>query len=350
MSTFKVPDPQEPLAWRAADLEDHTLWRRRFGADEIDEIDAALEHVRSGNADLDLARLSAEQFPLPEFSRQIRTLQEQLQRIGVRVFEGFPVERYDLAELRAIFWGLALHVGTPVVQSRRNDLLGDVRDLGTGISGRAGRGYTSNQELNFHSDAADVAGLFFLQTARSGGVSGIASALAMHDAIAERRPDLLEVLYQPLYWSYQSNEPPGSPPYYRMPVFGRGDDGVACAYVRTNLLLAERNAGAPPMSEAQREAVEYLAAVAREPGMYVEALFDPGTMLFTNNHIVLHRRTAFVDWDQPERKRHLLRVWLSPPNSGQLPESFASFFGDVRAGATRGGYPGHPGPPCFETG
>jgi hypothetical protein len=344
-----LPDSQAAASWRGADLGDDFRWRHRLTPEEIDEIDAALQHVRGEVPDLNLARFTAELFPLPTFSRQIGKLRDELQGIGVRVLDGFPVERYDTAELRAIYWGLALHIGTPVVQSRRNDLLGDVRDLGTGITGRAGRGYTSNQELNFHSDAADVTGLFFLKTARSGGVSGLASALAVHDVIAERRPDLLEVLYQPFYWSFQSNELPGSLPYYQMPVFGRTESAIACAYVRTNLLVAERNAGAPPMTAPQREAVEYLAAVAREPGMFVEAMFQPGTLLFTNNHTVLHRRTQFVDWDEPGRKRHLLRVWLSPPDNQRLPDSFAPFFKDVRAGAVRGGYPGHSGPPCFET-
>ena len=27
----------------------------------------------------------------------------------------------------------------------------------------------------------------------------------------------------------------------------------------------------------------------------------------------LHKRTEYEDWDEPERKRHLLRLWLVQP-------------------------------------
>ena len=161
---------------------------------------------------------------------------------------GFPVERYQLAELRAIWWGLSQHIGTPVAQSWRGDVMGDVRDIGTGIEGRTGRGYTSNAELRFHSDPADVTALFFLRRAKRGGESRLASSVAVHNEIARRRPDLLEVLYQPFTVSWQSNEPPGEQPWYELPVYGRVGDDVACAYVGSNILWAEKNCGAPPLT------------------------------------------------------------------------------------------------------
>lgn len=335
--------------WRAAGLNLISGWRRAFTPAEIAGLDASLGHARQGNPQLELARLRAADFPLSVFAAEIEPLRARLVDVGFSIFEGFPVERYTVNELRAIYWGLSLHLGTPVAQSKRGDVLGDVRDIGTGISGKQGRGYTSNQELNFHCDAADVSGLFFLRCAKSGGLSRIASSLAVHDEIARRSPDLLELLYQPFYWSWQGNQPVGAAEYYEMPVFGRAGDDIACAYVRTNILLAHNNAGAPAMTAAQIEAVELVAAVAREPGMYIEAMFEPGTMIFMNNHTVLHMRTAFEDWHELERKRHLLRVWLSMPNSRRLPDSFAGFFNDVGAGAVRGGYPARTDTPVFKT-
>ncbi len=66
-------------------------------------------------------------------------------------------------------------------------------------------------------------------------------------------------------------------------------------------------------------------------------------MLFCNNHTAFHMRTEFRDWPEPERRRHLLRLWLSLPNSRRLPDTFAEFFGDIAAGAVRGGYPSRDG-------
>ena len=32
------------------------------------------------------------------------------------------------------------------------------------------------------------------------------------------------------------------------------------------------------------------------------------------NSVILHKRTAYEDWEEPERKRHLLRLWLAAPD------------------------------------
>ena len=40
---------------------------------------------------------------------------------------------------------------------------------------------------------------------------------------------------------------------------------------------------------------------------------QPGDIQLVHNHTILHDRTAFEDYPEPERKRHLLRLWLAPP-------------------------------------
>jgi hypothetical protein len=326
-----------PGDWRADSLDPG--WHRALTGREVDAIERAIDHARAADPSLDPGRLGPEDFPIDDLADTLADLRERLvDGPGVVAWSGFPVERHDEDELRALWWGLGRAVGVPVAQSWRGDLIGDVRDLGTGIRGRTGRGYTSNTELSFHADAADVSGLFYLRTARHGGVNRVASAIATHDEIARRRPDLLEELYRPLPWSWQGNQAPGARAWYEMPVFGRRGDEISCAYVRTNILLAAENAGAPPLTGRQREAVQLVADVAAEPGLWVERTFEPGSMLWVHNHTVLHLRTAFVDWDEPERRRHLLRIWLSPPNNRALPHSFASFFGATGAGTVRGGY------------
>ncbi len=224
-----------------------------------------------------------------------------------------------------------------------------MRDLGTGITGRVGRGYTSNVELGFHCDASDVTGLFVLRQGATGGVSRICSAVAVHNEILLRRPDLLRWLYRPFPVSCRNNELPGAQPWYDLPVFGRVGDDMACAYVRTNITWAERNVSAPPITVRQLEAVEMVGEVAAEPGMWVERRFPAGTLWFTNNHTVFHMRTEFTDVEGAVLKRHLLRTWVSLPNGRELPESFRTFFADTSAGAVRGGYPSRTGEFVFTT-
>jgi len=38
---------------------------------------------------------------------------------------------------------------------------------------------------------------------------------------------------------------------------------------------------------------------------------EPGDMQFISNCTIVHARTGFEDWPEPERRRHLLRLWLS---------------------------------------
>jgi hypothetical protein len=54
-------------------------------------------------------------------------------------------------------------------------------------------------------------------------------------------------------------------------------------------------------------------------------------MQFLNNYVVLHSRTAFEDFPEPERKRHLLRLWLTAPNGRKLSPQVLEQR-DVRAG------------------
>ncbi len=77
---------------------------------------------------------------------------------------------------------------------------------------------------------------------------------------------------------------------------------------------------------------------------------EPGDVQLINSHVTFHNRTAFEDWPEPERRRHLLRLWLSVPSSRPLSPSLAPVYGDTRPGATRGGAVPHPGQaPRFTT-
>ena len=59
-------------------------------------------------------------------------------------------------------------------------------------------------------------------------------------------------------------------------------------------------------------------------------------MQLVHNHTILHDRTAYEDWPEPERKRHLLRLWISPEGARSLPAAFAERFGSIEIG-NRGG-------------
>ncbi len=233
-----------PAAWHGPELAASRDWIHEFSADEISEIEQALRSAKAAGKTLDT--LTREDFPLPTVSQRIAHARDFLENgKGIYQFRGIGIDNYSKDDLRLLYWGLGRHIGTAVSQSKDGDILGDVRNVGVDIHSPQGRGYKSNQRLNFHTDSADVVGLFVLCVAKAGGLSKVASSVAAHNEILRRRPDLLEVLYQPFYWSWNQQEPPGEPPYYRQPIFSMQDGKFACRYIRGQIVNAQRFAEVP---------------------------------------------------------------------------------------------------------
>jgi hypothetical protein len=268
---------------------------------------------------------------------------------GLFLLRGFTVTAHDKSALRAIYWGLGLHLGTAVSQSKNGDILGDVRNLNVDMNSPTGRGYTSNQKLTYHTDSCDVVGLFVLRTAKSGGLSMLASSVAVHNEIARLRPDLLDVLYQPFYWSWQGQEVSGDTPFYRQPIFSVHEGKFSCRYVRTHILSAQRFDEVPRLTQPQQDALALLDSLAGSEAFHFSMMFEPGDIQFVNNHVCLHSRTAFEDFEDEDRRRHLLRMWLSVPNSRALSPVLSTIFRDQRAGAVRGGFPSRTGNIIYQT-
>lgn len=337
-----------PSDWRGPEMLDSKEWIYEFSNDDVVEIVAALAQVRKQGKTI--ATMTREDFPLPTVGALIEQARERLENgTGLQLFRGFPAEQYDKADLRLIYWGLGQHLGTAVSQSARGDFLGDVRNLNIDINSPQGRGYTSNQQLTYHTDSCDVVGLFVLRTAKSGGLSMIASSQAIHNEIARTRPDLLEVLYQPFYWSWQGQEEEGQLPYYPQPIFSVHKGRFSCRYVRTHIRSAQRFPEVPRLTPMQEEALALLDSYAGSTDFHFSMMFRPGDLQFLNNHVMLHSRTHFEDFDEIEKRRHLLRMWLSVPNSRELSPALGTIYRDQRSGAVRGGFPSRTGKSIYET-
>jgi hypothetical protein len=327
----------DSAGWNATELQRRGDWQHRFGDAEVAEIDAALRSFHSSG--LALERMRREDFPLPRFEPVARRLLEALENgPGVFLIQGFPVERYSTAELRTVYWGLGRHIGTAVAQSSAGDVLGDVRDL-SNVPGLDYRSYRSADELRFHTDGADVTGLFVLQTSKTGGLSGVVSSVRVHDEIARQRPDLLDALYQPLPLSRQDGRREGVTPWYMQPVFTRCEGHFSCYCIRNIIDFAQSHTEAPRLSPLQQEALALMDETCSRKDLVWWKEWQRGDLQFSNNHTTLHARTEFEDFPEPARKRHLLRLWLSVPNSRPLSEEMKTSYRDVRAGAVRGGAP-----------
>ena len=338
-----------PAAWLATDLADPAEWIIQLTGDQIDEIDQAMR--QSLAADIELAALTKEKFPIPSIDRIVPEILDWLENgRGLVVLRGFPALNYDKDQLRRIYWGLGLHLGTAVSQSSKGDLLGDVKNFGADVNSSTGRGYMSKQALGFHTDTADVVALMVLRAAKSGGLSLICSSVAIRNEIARTRPDLLEVLYQPFYWSWKGQEAPGERPYYQQPIYSDHNGKFSARDIKTHIFSAHQDhPELGDLSPKQMEAMKLVNRLAQDPKFHFSMMFEPGDIQLLNNHVTYHSRTEFEDFDEPDRKRHLLRMWLSVPNSRALSPAMSPIYQDQRGGAVRGGFPSRTGEHSFAT-
>ena len=60
--------------------------------------------------------------------------------------------------------------------------------------------------------------------------------------------------------------------------------------------------------------------------------FRQGDIQFLHNRVILHSRGAFVDFPEPERRRHLLRLWLATSEGRPLAPAFGDRYGHLEPG------------------
>jgi len=83
--------------------------------------------------------------------------------------------------------------------------------------------------------------LLCLQRAKSGGESRIASSLAIYNEILSRRRELLDVLYEPMYWDRNNEESPGEDPFFALPVFSDAARASRMFYIGWYIRDAQRH-------------------------------------------------------------------------------------------------------------
>jgi len=315
----KVVDPAD---WTGDELAASEDWIHRLTEAEIADIDQAVRRVEADG--LDILDITRETFPLPVFGPALGRIREQLLNgLGLTLIRGFPIERYGRALAAAAFFGIGCYLGRAVSQNAKGHLLGHVKkltDSDYNVNPNE-RGYRSSVDQRFHADSCDIVGLMVLQTPKAGGLSSIASTVAVHNAMLARRPDLVRVLAEPVYWDRRGEVPEGKDPWYALPVFNYHEGWFSCRYARQYIDSTQRFEQVPRFTQEQVEALDMMDALLAE--LHMKMRFERGDIQFLFNHVTLHGRTAFEDWPEPERKRHLFRLWLSVDGARPIPPVLA---------------------------
>jgi alpha-ketoglutarate-dependent taurine dioxygenase len=310
VSVLRHPS-SERLVWLADDISpgDYLVPITDTALAEIDRLAAFF----SDNP-LPLLQRKLDEFELPACRAMMARMKSILDEgVGFAVLDRLPLENYPLETMLEVYWVLGQYMGRPVAQKWNGQMIYEVADTGADYAYGTRGSYTS-VELNFHTDNAfarmlpDYVGLFCRHPARSGGVSRFCSLYSVHQRLFEQYPEQLARLNQPVLFDRQKEHRDGAEPVCLAPYFSWRNDRL---FARANASLIRKGyaVAGVTMDPALSTALDAIDEVCASSDLWYEASLQRGQIQYLNNHEVGHYRSAFEDYDEPERKRHLYRLW-----------------------------------------
>ncbi|MCM5571763.1 TauD/TfdA family dioxygenase [Burkholderiaceae bacterium FT117] len=335
VASTDLPIFENAQAWYGPEMAARIDWVHRLTEAEIAEIEAV---VRAADATgKDILELRRADFPLPGLQPLLDEVRKQvLHGRGFHLLRGIPVERFTIRQSAIAYWGLGLHLGEPVSQNGKGHVLGHVTNLGLNYADPEVRGYQTSARLNYHTDSSDIVALLCLRTAKAGGLSSIVSSTTIWNELVRRRPDHARTLLGEFHRTRWGEIPENKKGYGSNPIFAPYKGRMFASYVRSAIMKAQAMPEVPRLSAEQIEALDHVDALAADPTLHLDMSFEPGDIQLLSNHFVFHSRTAYEDWPEVEKRRHLLRLWLACDDGPELPPSMVSRLGVTARGRPNG--------------
>jgi hypothetical protein len=306
----------DPAGWLPSDLGNVSNWAYQITDDDVDELAGAVASFKK--AGLPAVEVNRETFPLGRLAKTVSEIRRELMDgRGMVMIQRFPIDRLEREEAIIAYLGLGSHIGNTTIQNASGHVLGHVRDIGRDYTKE--RGYGTRAELRFHADGCDYVGLLCLQTAMAGGESRVASSVTVYNRILEKRPDVIEVLMGEFYRTNNGDVTKGERPWFSQPVFSFTEGYFSAMGIGSTIEKAQLLPDVPKLTPRQLEAITIYRDTVSECALDIP--FVPGDIQFLNNLVMLHSRRSFEDWPEPNRKRHLLRLWLSDHDGRPIPEA-----------------------------
>lgn len=295
-----------PAAWIPAEIGGKAGITRKLSPAEI----AAFEEVVSATRTTPPDRTTRVDFDHPALT----PLYDELRRTitdgaGAAIVAGLSPERFGEDGFTRIFWGVGTQLGDAAEQNIRGDRIGRVEK----DDNPKARGYRSDAELTPHTDTFETAGLMCVRRAESGGLSSVASTLAIHNEILKSRPELLDPLYEGYYYAINELRDSARPvTEVKVPVFCNVGGKVSCTIIEGHMRNAAPLKGVVFPADLDAALTEFKALAVR-PDIRLNFMLEPGEMIWLNNLTTIHARTNFVN--SAEHRRLLLRLWLNAPEA-----------------------------------
>ena len=303
-----------PAVWKGVDLKGDTSWLHVLTEESIAQLEKALAHVKSKG--LGFPHFGKDDFPLASDGLNLKQHSDELENgRGFLVLRGLPVDRYSEEDINIMYYGIGLHLGMPVRQNPRGDLLGLVMNVGDATK-KTTRVYETNLYLPYHSDPSDVVGLLCIRKAKQGGLSSLVSVAAIYNEILQKHPEYLGLYFRTWYFSHLCEDLPSL-----SPIFSYHLGKLSCRYLRQYIELGHevRNL---PLSKVEIEALDLFDEIMHREEFRLSMMLEPGDLQFANNYAVLHSRNEFEDHGEHELNRKMLRLWVKMPNARELAAEF----------------------------
>lgn len=309
-------------AWRGDELSTRQDWIYLLSDEQVAELERL--GSRFVEEDPDLRFVQKEDFPLVACADAVAEWGRDVDYgRGFVLVRGLRTHLYSDALSAAIYYILGLYMGAPIRQNEMGDLIDHVyatsdktMDDPTALSAKV------RDKLVYHSDSSDIVALMCLRPARSGGASCLVSGAQIYNEILQRRPDLAPLLLEPFYWDWRRQDHEAPSDTYTSPIISM-EEGVFSMYAGSlYILTAQEYPGVPKLTPEQVEVLRLFDEITYEPGMAIEMDFRPGDIQWLSNYAALHARTSFEDFPEPQRRRHLLRLWLHRDAGRPVVEGF----------------------------
>lgn len=226
---------------------------------------------------------------------------------GLAILVGEGLDQFSDGELAGFHLAVTRSIGEPVGQNAAHETLVEVQaSVRGGATGS--RGYLDRDRMLLHSDAADFAGLMCLSQADVGGASLFASAIDIHDVLADEAPELLHLYYREWHWAVGALGLPEVERTIRLPIFSSHRGTLSCRY-SPSLLRDGATASGEELTVEQHRALNAFEEVALRRGVTARYRLRRGESAWMNNQTLLHGREAFQDGVRADLPRRLLRAW-----------------------------------------
>jgi alpha-ketoglutarate-dependent taurine dioxygenase len=315
----------QTFAWKAADFSGFSDYCVHLDDDDRAAIAVALAPWERGGREVPVAELPKDAFAgaalgakLAEASAQVRAGR------GFVILRGLPVAGIDIGGYSAAVWLLGQHFGFALSQNAQGERLTHVIDATA--EDPTPRMYRSNMELRPHTDITAMISLAAWNKSASGGASVVASAVTVHDEIRRRAPELLAPLYRGYHYHRlgEGGADEAEVTEHRVPIFANRNGQLSCRYLRSGVVGGHRALGLP-LAEEDLAAMNLFDEISTAPENRLAFFLERGDMMVVNNYTVMHARTRFTNFPEPERRRQLVRLWLDAEAFRDVPREFNFF-------------------------